>query len=423
MKKLINWLERDFSPKMNKINHNVWVVTLKDSIMQLLPFILLGSVFCLLTIPGDMFQIKNYPNFWTLFGWTMGMLSLLISFLIPFNLMEKKRLRKQRFIAGCSGLISFLIIITPQVIRDETVGFSHEALGAGGMFVAIVAGIFTGYVMGLFGQFSFFKEDSVIPDFVRAWFDAMLPIGIVIVAAWLVVDIIHFDLYNTILSIFMPLAKAIETPWGFALIMFVYCFLYTMGISSWVLTPVAKPVLLAAITANATAGAANLVTSETIYSAYMWVGGIGATLPLVFMLAFSKSSKLKALGRASIAPGILNINEPVIFGAVAWNPIMMLPMWIIGLVLPIIVWIGTKVIHFAPIPKIVFDMWYAPFPISTWITTGTVSGIILMLVCVLVSSLIWYPFFKVYEKQEVANETNEKTNGLNKVENKIKAAK
>jgi len=351
------------------------------------------------------------------------MLSLLISFLIPFNLMEKKRLRKQRFIAGCSGLISFLIIITPQVIRDETVGFSHEALGAGGMFVAIVAGIFTGYVMGLFGQFSFFKEDSVIPDFVRAWFDAMLPIGIVIVAAWLVVDIIHFDLYNTILSIFMPLAKAIETPWGFALIMFVYCFLYTMGISSWVLTPVAKPVLLAAITANATAGAANLVTSETIYSAYMWVGGIGATLPLVFMLAFSKSSKLKALGRASIAPGIFNINEPVIFGAVAWNPIMMLPMWIIGLVLPIIVWIGTKVIQFAPIPKIVFDMWYAPFPISTWITTGTVSGIILMLVCVLVSSLIWYPFFKVYEKQEVANETNEKTNGLNKVENKIKAAK
>jgi cellobiose PTS system EIIC component len=196
-----------------------------------------------------------------------------------------------------------------------------------------------------------------------------------------------------------------------------------MGISSWVLTPVAKPVLLAAITANATAGAANLVTSETIYSAYMWVGGIGATLPLVFMLAFSKSSKLKALGRASIAPGIFNINEPVIFGAVAWNPIMMLPMWIIGLVLPIIVWIGTKVIQFAPIPKIVFDMWYAPFPISTWITTGTVSGIILMLVCVLVSSLIWYPFFKVYEKQEVANETNEKTNGLNKVENKIKAAK
>ncbi|PKG24746.1 PTS sugar transporter subunit IIC [Niallia nealsonii] len=407
MEKLISWLENDFSPKMNKINHNVWVVTLKDSIMQLLPFILLGSVFCLLTIPGEVFHIKNYPNFWTLFGWTMGMLSLLISFLIPFNLMEKKRLRKQRFIAGCTGLITFLIIISPQVIADKSIGFSHESLGAGGMFVAIVAGVFTGWVMGLFGKFSFFKEESVIPDFVRAWFDAMLPIAAVIVAAWLVVDIVGFDLYHTILRIFMPLASIMESPWGFPLIMFITCFLYTMGISTWVLTPVTKPVFLAAITANATAGAANLVTSETVFSAYLWVGGIGCTLPLVIMLAFSKNAKLKALGRASITPGIFNINEPVVFGAIAWNPIMMLPMWIIGIVLPIIIWIGTKVIHFAPIPKIVFDLWYVPFPIATWITTGTITGIILMLVCVIVATLIWYPFFKVYEKQEMENELKE----------------
>jgi cellobiose PTS system EIIC component len=407
MDKMIKWLENDFSPRMNKINHNVWVVTLKDSIMQLLPFILLGSVFCLLTIPGDVFKINNYPNFWRLFGWTMGVLSLLISFLIPFNLMEKKRLRKQRFIAGCTGLITFLIIITPQVIADKTVGFGHASLGAGGMFVAIVAGVFTGWIMGLFGSFSFFKEESVIPDFVRAWFDAMLPIGVVIVAAWLVVDIIGFDLYNTILGIFMPLANVIETPWGFVLLSFVTCFLYTLGISTWVLTPVTKPVFLAAITANATAGASYLVTSETIFSAYLWIGGIGATLPLVFMMAFSKNAKLKALGRASITPSIFNINEPIVFGAIAWNPIMMLPMWIISIVLPIIVWVGTKVIHFAPIPKIVFDLWYVPFPISTWITTGTITGIILMLICLAAATFIWYPFFKVYEKQEMANEFKE----------------
>lgn len=414
MEKLINWLEKDFAPRMNKINHNVWVITLKDSIMQLLPFILLGSLFCLLTIPGDVFHIKNYPNFWTLFGWTMGLLSLFVSFLIPFNLMEKKRMRKQRMIAGCTGLITFLIIISPQVIADKTVGFSHASLGSGGMFVAIVAGVFTGWIMGLFGSFSFFKEESVIPDFVRAWFDAMLPIAVVIVATWLVVDIAGFDLYNTILKIFMPLAKVMESPWGFPLIMFITCFLYTMGISTWVLTPVTKPVLLAAITANATARASNLVTSETMYSAYLWVGGIGTTLPLVIMLAFSKNAKLKALGRASITPSIFNINEPVVFGAIAWNPIMMFPMWIIGIVLPIIIWVFTKVIHFAPIPKIVFDLWYVPFPISTWITTGTISGLILMFVCVLVASVIWYPFFKVYEKQEMKNDVKEVKTELRK---------
>lgn len=406
MQKLISWLENDFSPKMNKINHNIWVVTLKDSIMQTLPFILLGSVFCMLTIPGDVFAISWWPNFWTPFGWTMGMLSLFVAFLIPFNYLEKKRLKKQRFIGALSSVVSFLIIITPQVVTDGTIGFRHDAMGAGGMFVAIVAGVFVSLVMGLFGKFSFFKEDSVIPDFVRSWFDSMLPIAVIICVVWGLVDIAGVDIYNMVISLFMPLSYIMESPWGFVLMLFIYCFLYSMGISSWVLTPVTKPILLAAITANVTSGAANLVTSETIYSAYMWIGGIGCTMPLVIMLAFSKSAKLKALGRACAAPAIFNINEPVVFGCIAWNPILMIPMWLQGIILPIIVWIFTKVIAFAPIPKIVFDMWYCPYPLSTWITTGAVSGIILMLICFAASTAIWYPFFKAYEKQEVENEKN-----------------
>lgn len=397
---------------MNAVNHNVWVTTLKDSIMQVLPFILLGSIFCCLTVPGDVFGWDWWPNFWTPFGWTMGMLSLFVAFLIPFNLMEKKRLRKQRLIAGLTGIVVFLMIITPQVIADGAVGFSHDAMGAGGMFIAIIAGIFSGWVIGQFGKFSFFKEDSVIPDFVRAWFDSLLPIGIVLTAVWILVDILGVDVYNIIQSIFMPIATVIQTPWGFALLGFLYCFLYSMGISSWVLTPVIKPATMIAITANiamVTAGTAghdtlNLVTDPTIYSAYMWIGGIGCTFPLVIMLARSKSNKLKALGRACVVPAIFNINEPVIFGCVAWNPIMMLPMWAIGVLLPIITWVFTKVIPLAPIPTIVFDMWYCPFPISTWLTTGSIRGILMMLACGAAGTVIWYPFFKTYEKQEVASE-------------------
>jgi len=191
VKKFIDWLENSFSPRMSKINNNVWIVTLKDSIMQTLPFIFLGSLFAMLAILND--YVPWLPSFWTPFGWTMGMISLFISFLIPFNLMEKKRLRKQRLIAGMASVVLFLITITPQVVADGDPGFGHSALGAGGMFVAIVSGLFTGWVMSLFGKFSFFKEDSVIPDFVRAWFDAMLPVGIIVVAGWLVVDLLQFD--------------------------------------------------------------------------------------------------------------------------------------------------------------------------------------------------------------------------------------
>ncbi|HRA75786.1 MAG TPA: PTS transporter subunit EIIC [Propionicimonas sp.] len=405
MKKFIDWLENSFSPRMSKINNNVWIVTLKDSIMQTLPFIFLGSLFAMLAILND--YVPWLPSFWTPFGWTMGMISLFISFLIPFNLMEKKRLRKQRLIAGMASVVLFLITITPQVVADGDPGFGHSALGAGGMFVAIVSGLFTGWVMSLFGKFSFFKEDSVIPDFVRAWFDAMLPVGIIVVAGWLVVDLLQFDLYNTVLGIFMPLAGIVESPWGFALLMFVYCFLYSMGISSWVLTPVSAPVLLAAITANMDGTGQNLVTSATIYSAYLWFGGIGATMPLVFMMMRSKATRIKALGRACLAPTIFNINEPVVFGAIAWNPTLMIPMWLQGIVLPLVIWFFTKTIPFAPIPMYQFEMWYTPFPFATWFTTGSVTGLILMAAIFVLAAAIWYPFFKAYEKQTLAAEAAE----------------
>ena len=399
MKNFMSWLENSFAPKMAKINHNVWIVTLKDSIMQVLPFIFLGSLFCMLTIPGDVLKIANWPNFWAPYGWTMGMISLMVSFLIPFNLMEKKRMRKARLNAGLAGLVLFCIIITPQLKADAVIGFGHSAFGAGGMFVAIFAGIIAGLIVGAFGKFSFFKEDSVIPDFVRAWFDSMLPIGIVVTLGWVFVQVLGVDVYNAVLAVFMPLQGVIETPWGFVLLMFLYCFLYSMGISSWVLTPVVSPILLAAITANVAGTATNLVTSTTIYSTYLWVGGIGCTLPLVIMMMRSKSAKLKALGKACLVPGIFNINEPVVFGAIAWNPLLMFPMWLISIILPIVTVILTKVIAFAPIPMVQFEMWYCPFPIATWLTTGSITAILLMLLNVAIASLIWYPFFKAYEKQ------------------------
>ena len=294
-------------------------------------------------------------------------------------------------------------MVLKPVWTDAGLAFNADGFGAGGMFVAIFVAVFVGIVMSAFGKFSFFKEESVIPDFVRAWFDSMLPIGIVVVTVWVLVFIVNINLFNLIVSLFAPLSGIVESPFGFALMMFLFTFLYSMGISSWVLTPVFTPVLLAAITANIN-GASNLVTSTTIYSAYLWWGGIGCTFPLVLMLMLSKSKRLKALGVASFPASVFNINEPVVFGAIVWNPLLMLPMWLIGIVLPLVTWFFTKVIAFAPIPVVMFEMWYTPMPIATWLTTGTITGILLFVINVAIATAIWFPFFKVYEKQEIEAE-------------------
>lgn len=414
MNGFMNWLETKFAPKLNRVSNNVWIVSIKNTMLQILPVILLASLFCLGAV------LENYVSlpfsFWSLFGWTMGLLSVFVSFLLPLNFCERKRLRSSRIVAACAGLILYFITLKPELIEDGAPGFGHAAFGAGGMFSAIATGLFVCAVFNMFGHFSFFKEDSVIPDFVRQWFDALLPLGLIVLSGFVIVEIAGLNVYSIITSLFMPLKSVLNTWYGFIIMNFITCFIYSMGISTWVLTPVTEPVKLTSIAANislvaagtATINNLNLFTETAMFTAYMWWGGVACTFPLVLLLVRSKSVRLSALGKACMAPALFNINEPVIFGAVAFNPLLMVPMWIIGIVLPALTWIGTKVLAFAPIPTIQFDLWYTPYPISTWISSqGSITAIILVIIEFLVALAIWYPFFKVYEHQVLKEEENE----------------
>lgn len=427
MNKFIDWLQTSFSPKINKIVQNPWILTIKNSVLQTLPLIFLGSIFSLLTIPQNYF--KWWPNFWTPYGWTFGIVGLIVAFLIPYNLLTLKNHKRSAINAGIAGVILFLISLNPQFVADQAAMIAAGestwfrisnigGFGAGGMFLAIVAGLISAAVLNKFADFSFFKEDSVIPDFVKDWFNSMLPIGIVTVFGWILTDpkFLNLNLYQLVVNCFMPLQSIVNSPVGLVIAMFLFCFLYSMGISTWVLTPVFTPILLANAEANGALAAAGSATASNlavftdafVYSGYLWIGGIGCTLSLVLLMAFSaKSNQLKALGRACLVPAIFNINEPCVFGVVAWNPIMMIPMWLQGIVLPLIAYVFTKVIPLGAIPSMLFNMWYCPFPIATFLTGGTAGSIVLMLIIFVVSGLIWMPFFKAYDKQLVHSETTE----------------
>ncbi len=409
MKKMINWLETSFQPKMSKFANNSWVSGIKDTINQIMPLIFLGSVFCILTLPSNKEGFEWFSNFWTPFGWTLSVIGLMMAFLLPMNLMDKFKLRKNRQVAAIAGLILYGMTITPQLIADNAVGFSHNAFGSSGMFISIITGCLVALVFKLIGKISFFKEDSALPDFVRAWFEQMLPIGLIVVIAWILIYILKFDLYLAIQSIFKPLQSIFSSIWGFTLVNFLTVFLYSMGISGWILTPIITPVLLANIELNISQGA-NLFATNSWDYAYLKIGGLACTLGLaIFMTFLSKSNRLKALGRATIVPAIFNINEPIVFGAIAFNPLLMIPMWINSIIAPILDWLLTVVIPFGKIPDTLFNLWYIPYPIQTWLATeGDLMSIVTVIIIFVVTALIWYPFFKAYDKQCLEDEKNVK---------------
>lgn len=404
MKKFMNWLETSFQPRMNKFANNKWVSSLKDTINQVMPLIFLGSLFAVLTLPSNIAGYEWFANFWTPFGWTMGMVGIMIAFLLPMILMDKFRMRGSRYVAAVAGLILYGMIITPQLVADGSVGFGHSAFGSSGMFISMISGMFTALVFKTIGKISFFKEDSSFPDFVRAWFDQMLPIGIIVIIGWVLIFILKFDLYLAIQALFLPLKNVLSTIWGFTLMNLFTIALYSMGISGWILFPIIAPVLLENIETNIATGASLFATQSWDY-AYLKIGGLACTLGLVILMMFAKSKKLKTLGKASIVPSLFNINEPVVFGAIAFNPMLMIPMWINAVVAPVLAWLLTVVIPFGKIPNIQFNLWYIPYPITTWLATGGhLQSVLLVLIIFAVTTLIWYPFVKVYDKQCVKEE-------------------
>lgn len=407
MNGFMNFLNTKFAPRAQKIANNGWIVTIKNSILEVLPFIFVGSFITLLNIPLNFW--KWWPNLAPISSFTFGLVSIFIAFLFPFNFMEHMKLNKQRIIAGLSSVSLFLMLANPTWDKSGSIiSYQFSELGAGGMFVALVVGIYTALIMEAFGKFSFFSDDTSMPDFVIAWFDSMLPITVVIATGWLLSDILHFNFYQLIVNIFSPLATSLDTWWGFTLFLFFQCFIYSMGISGWVLAAIDQPVMLAGIAANAREVAAghaatHIFTSELVYS-FPWIGGVGCTLPLVLLMLFAtKSKRMKALGKACILPSIFNINEPVVFGTVVWNPYLMIPLWINGIVLPLITSLWFKA-GLSPIPHSLMQMWYIPFPFVTWIVSPAISSIILLLILFVVGGLIWYPFLKVYDNSLIKEE-------------------
>ncbi|TLG72939.1 PTS transporter subunit EIIC [Culicoidibacter larvae] len=146
------------------------------------------------------------------------------------------------------------------------------------------------------------------------------------------------------------------------------------------------------------------IITKQFKEVFLQMGGSGSTLPLVLLLLTSRSKRLQQFGFGVLPAGLFNINEPVIFGLpIVLNPLLFIP-WLIAT--PICALISYLVMYFGLVQLTsgVFIPWITPVFLSGWLVSG-VSGIILQLVLVIVSVLIYLPFFKRFEKKTLLEET------------------
>ena len=141
------------------------------------------------------------------------------------------------------------------------------------------------------------------------------------------------------------------------------------------------------------------------------MGGTGATLIVPFLFMWiCKSERNRAIGRASVVPTFFGVNEPILFGApIVLNPIFFVPF----IFAPIInVWIFKFFVDTLNMNSFSANLpWVTPGPLGIVLGTNfQVLSFILAGLLVVVDTLIYYPFVKVYDEQILEEERSGKTN-------------
>lgn len=410
-KGFMGWISNSLAPKLNKLTQNIYISAIQQSIMSILPMIMIGSVASIVDVLRNFRFLSWLPSISMLNTFSFGLIAIFLAILVPMKVLEKKGNEKLKIASMLTSLALFFIIALPTMDGEAgTINFVMDKIGTGGMLTAVVTSVFTAWIFNIASDHSLFKKDTVMPDMVVAWVDALVPVTICLVIGLLIMNV-GFDLPLVIRGLFAPISAFGQTWIGVVLICFLTCFLYSFGFT-WILFPIAWAIWMEGMDANMAAVAAgqaatNINLMETVMG-ITYLGGQGCTLALVLMCMRSKVKRLRAIGRVCIFPAIFNINEPIVFGApVVWNPILMIPLCLNSIVIPSIMYVVMK-IGLVAVPSAPMQMWYLPNVIQGYLVTGSISGVLLVIVLFIVSYFIWRPFFKVYEREQYQEE-NAKT--------------
>ncbi|MBO0545373.1 PTS sugar transporter subunit IIC [Clostridium botulinum] len=429
MKKFFDWMEEHFVPIAAKIGSQRHLVAIRDGFASITPIIMAGAFAVLFNNLGW----KPYQNFmdwllpanWKDFGggvWngTFAIMSLLIVFTISYHL--AKSYEKDGLSAGIVSLAALLILYKPT--KDGAL--SMDFLGGQGLFVAlIVALIATEIFVKLVGNPKLIiKMPEGVPPAVAKSFAALLPSIIVLAITAAVKQIfaaigvadIHQALFVALQA---PLQGVMGSLGGLLVLVLVQQFLWFFGLhGSNILAPIINAVLLPLTEANVRAfkngvNPEHIINSQFLDS-YVNMGGSGATIALLIAIFIigKKSRSQKTIANLSIAPGMFNINEPVIFGLpIILNPIYFIPFILAPLASGIIAYVLT-VIGFAP-KVVVMAHWTTPPILGAIISTNSIRGGITALICMAVSIIIYMPFVHMATKKDQKKYSRSRRNTFN----------
>ncbi len=383
---------------------------IKTGLAMVLPILFIGSITVLL----NSFPFQAYQDFIDTFlggtlrsiisilqQTTIGVLAVYLTIALNFsyiNQLEEGQRLMFRFGSLLSCLTGFFIILGFFTGEPD-----FSLLSGQGVFSALLAGIIGSVLFRKFETF-FRTKRAIYVDGADSVFNAallvILPFFAVIVCFAVVNYLITVCFHvQSIQHLFMNATDAIFASMQrsyFSGLVFVdlASFMWWFGVhGNNVLNQVAEDLFTTIIPGQ--------IVSKSFIDTFVNMGGTGCTIGLLFaMLIFGKKSSTKRLSRVAFIPGIFNIGELMVFGfPVIYNPLMIIPFIVAPMLCYTCAFILTKV---GFVPEVTSTVtWTTPAILSGYLATGSVKGVIVQLLNILISIGCYAPFVIMCEKKSI----------------------
>lgn len=418
-----SFMTKYLTPLANKMDKQIHLSAVKKSMVALTPLLIVGS-FCLIpeAIP-NMIGESNTVSVWILsnldiiympYNVGMALMSVYVTVIIAYHLANSY---KQDVPGSISmALISYLMIAYQ---TKEGGGIDTTFFGPKGLFAAMFASIIAVELFRWCKSKNFtIKMPESVPDFVSRSFE-MIPISVIVIGFFLIVRVVCLNVFNTMpplifTNLLAPLVGSMDNPLAYIFLRMLQCLLFFFGIHPSVLSPITSPISTSFLAENVAAAQQGLALPHFFTpgpeSAFGNFTGTGVTFGLVFWCLLSKNKALKQVGRVALIPALFGINEPILFGApIVLNPVFFIPYVIFG---GLIGSFGALAMHFGIMEKAIYQPPYVGVFLEGYLTNLDYMSIVVNAAQMIASILVWYPFFKIYEKRYGQNEANKETKSV-----------
>lgn len=414
-----------FTEAAMKFGAQVHLRSLRDAFAIMMPLFILAGLAVLINsvifpkiLSEDALQTAAY---WatSIANATLNVSGLILCGIIGYTLSKNKGYKSPYTCVMIA--IAALIVMMPQTLKIAAIDGSEVEVGGILIYGNLgTSSMFAGIIVGLLSTEIYLRLSKIdklrvniggdVPPQVNASFNNMIPamLSIIIfsIVSFVLYSVFNTDLITLITTMIQePLRKVNTSLVGTVLIYSFGNLLFTFGIHQTVVNgTILEPLLLVNMNENMAAAAAGNeiphIINSTFVPTFGMLGGTGSTICLLIVafLFFRKNQQYSELGKLAVAPGLFNINEPIIFGfPIVFNLPMIIPFVLTPAIGIIIAYFATAIGFMNKCTVLV--PWTTPPLLNGFLATGgDFRAIIVQLVIIIIGVLLYLPFMKISER-------------------------